>query len=150
TETGHLLMENECGEMKPSYDTAFLEIVDTDAGGIGELVVTTLTNDFIVHGRARDALTTGEGNRVTTWQVDECFAGANSIAHYELRQNANGDCVLRFVPDGTGPAENELRAVVSQLQEKLRLRSEIKTEAMNVLLPKPSGKFSLTCRADAA
>ncbi len=27
TETGHLLMENERGEMKPSYDTAFLEIV---------------------------------------------------------------------------------------------------------------------------
>ena len=31
TETGHLLMENEAGEMKPSYDTAFLEIVEADA-----------------------------------------------------------------------------------------------------------------------
>ena len=173
TETGHLLMENERGEMKPSYDTAFLEIVDADAGGIGELVVTTLTNDympllryrigdlvekrirpygndFTVHGRARDALAAGDGRRVTTWEVDQCFAGATGIAHYELRQNGDGDCVLRFVPDGTGPSQNELRVVVSQLEEKLRLRSEIKTEAMNVLLPKPSGKFSLTCRADAA
>ena len=79
TETGHLLMENERGEMKPSCDTAFLEIVNADARGVGELVVTTLTNDympllryrigdlveqhvepygnhFTVHGRARDAL----------------------------------------------------------------------------------------------
>ena len=47
TETGHLLMENERGEMKPSYDTAFLEIVNADARGIGELVVTTLTNDYM-------------------------------------------------------------------------------------------------------
>ena len=47
TETGHLLMENERGEMKPSYDTAFLEIVDADARGIGDLVVTTLTNDYM-------------------------------------------------------------------------------------------------------
>ena len=110
TETGHLLMENEAGEMKPSYDTAFLEIVNADARGIGELVVTTLTNDympllryrigdlaeryeaaygnhFTVHGRARDALMASDGQRVTTWQVDQCFAEANGIAHYELRQN---------------------------------------------------------------
>ena len=82
TETGHLLMETERGEMKPSYDTAFLEIVNADEHGIGELVVTTLTNDympllryrigdlaerierpyasdFVVHGRSRDALDGG-------------------------------------------------------------------------------------------
>ena len=47
TETGHLLMENERGEMLPSLETAFLEIVEPDEGGIGRLVVTTLTNDFM-------------------------------------------------------------------------------------------------------
>src|SRR5487761_2062451 len=47
TETGHLLMENEAGEMKPGYDTAFLEIVDADNRGIGDLVVTTLTNEYM-------------------------------------------------------------------------------------------------------
>ena len=80
TETGHLLMENAEGRMKPAYETAFLEIVDPDSHGIGALVVTTLTNDFmpllryrigdlaqkitsaygthyIIHGRARDTLT---------------------------------------------------------------------------------------------
>ncbi len=170
TETGHLLMENEVGEMKPSYDTAFLEIVDADARGVGDLVVTTLTNDYMpllryrigdlaqrhvqspgnnytVHGRARDALTARDGRRVTTWEADQCFVGANGIAHYELRQSEDGNCVLRFVPDGAAPVEEELRRVTSQLEILLQLSAEIKTEAMPVLIPAASGKFRLTCRA---
>ncbi len=169
TETGHLLMGNEAGEMKPSYDTAFLEIVAADARGIGDLVVTTLTNDFMpllryrigdlaerhlqpygnhftVHGRARDALMARDGSRVTTWEVDQCFVGLSGIAHYELRQNENGDCILRFVPDGNGPAQDELGRVTSQLEAMLS--GKLKTEAMPVLLPAASGKFRLTCRID--
>jgi phenylacetate-CoA ligase len=169
TETGHLLMENERGEMKPSYDTAFLEIVDADARGVGDLIVTTLTNDympllryrigdlvekhiqpygncFTVHGRARDALTARDGQRVTTWQVDQCFAETNGIAHYELRQSESGDCVLRFVPDGAAPTEEELRRVTSRLEALLKLSVGIKTEMMPVLVPAASGKFRLTCR----
>lgn len=172
TETGHLLMENEAGEMKPSYDTAFLEIVGADAHGIGDLVVTTLTNDympllryrigdlaephitpygnrFTVHGRARDALTAADGQRVTTWQVDRCFNEARGIAHYELRQDEAGVCVLRFVPDGAGPTEGNLRAVTSRLEALLKSAAAIKTEAMPVLLPAASGKFRLTCRVAA-
>lgn len=171
TETGHLLMENERGEMKPSCDTAFLEIAHMDKRGIGDLVVTTLTNDympllrycigdlveqhvepygnhFTVHGRARDALTARDGRRVTTWEVDQCFTESNGIAHYELRQNENGDCVLRFVPDGVAPAEKELSRVTLQLEALLKSSAKIKTEAMKVLLPKPSGKFSLTSRTE--
>lgn len=173
TETGHLLMENEAGEMKPSYDTAFLEIVDADAHGIGDLVVTTLTNDympllryrigdlaekhvtpygnhFTVHGRARDALTATNGQRVTTWQVDQCFGEARGIAHYELRQSENGECVLRFVPDGVGPTEENLRIVTSKLEALLQLPAAIKAEAMPVLVPAASGKFRLTCRVAAS
>ena len=173
TETGHLLMENERGEMKASYDTAFLEIVDADVHGVGDLVVTTLTNDympllryrigdlvekqirsygnnFVIQGRARDTLTSHDGQHVTTWEVDQCFMEVNGIAHYELRQSENGECVLRFVPDGTGPAEKELRRVTSQLEALLKSSTEIKTEAMKVLLPAASGKFRLTCRASAA
>jgi phenylacetate-CoA ligase len=172
TETGHLLMENERGEMKPSYDTAFLEIVDADGRGIGDLVVTTLTNDympllryrigdlvekqiqpygnhFTVQGRARDALTTSDGQRVTTWEVDQCFNETNGIVHYELRQNENGDCVLRFVPDVIVPTSEELRRVTSQLELLLKTSAEIKTEAMKVLLPAASGKFRLTSRVSA-
>jgi phenylacetate-CoA ligase len=165
-------MENERGEMKQSYDTAFLEIVDADTRGIGGLVVTTLTNDympllryrigdlvekqiqpygnhFTIHGRARDALTAGDGRRVTTWEVDQCFSEANGIAHYELRQSENGDCVLRFVPEAIAPAQEELRRVTSQLELLLKTSAEIKTEAMPVLIPAASGKFRLTCRGNA-
>ncbi|MGH7992700.1 MAG: hypothetical protein ACREDQ_04230 [Limisphaerales bacterium] len=169
TETGHLLMENERGEMKPSYDTAFLEIVGADEHGIGELVVTTLTNDympllryrigdlaerierpyasdFVVHGRSRDALMAGDGHRVTTWQVDQCFAGLHGIVHYELRQDEQGDCTLRFVPDGSGPGKKELDCVSAQLGVLLNLDPPIITEAMPVLVPAASGKFRLTQR----
>jgi phenylacetate-CoA ligase len=172
TETGHLLMENEHGEMKPGYDTAFLEIVGADPDGVGELVVTTLTNDympllryrigdlaerraqpygtdFVVHGRARDALRARDGRCVTTWQVDQCFVELPGILHYELRQAKNGSWVLRFVPEGAGPAEAELRRVVSRLESLLGSRAEITSEAMPVLLPQPSGKFRLTCPAAA-
>ena len=172
TETGHLLMENARGEMKSGYDTAYLEIVNAGHDGAGELVVTTLTNDympllryrigdlaqrrvmpygtdFVIHGRARDALRAGDGRRVTTWQVDQCFAGLAGILHYELRQHANGGCVLRFAPDGPGPAEAELRRLTSRLESLLCARAEIATEAMPVLLPEPSGKFRLTCPAVA-
>ncbi|HEY3932529.1 MAG TPA: hypothetical protein VGM58_09195 [Verrucomicrobiae bacterium] len=173
TETGHLLMENDRAEMKASYDTAFLEIIDADTRGVGELVVTTLTNDympllryrigdlaekhirpygnnFIIHGRARDTLTSRNGARVTTWEVDQCFAGANGIAHYELRQSENGDCTLRFVPDAVLPTSEELRRVASQLEALLKSSAEIKIEPMKVLLPAASGKFRLTFRAGAA
>ncbi|HUA38843.1 MAG TPA: hypothetical protein VMA35_10670 [Candidatus Sulfopaludibacter sp.] len=173
TETGHLLMENERGEMKPSYDTAFLEIVDADERGIGDLVVTTLSNDympllryrigdlaeriehpyasdFVVHGRSRDALTGGHGQRVTTGQVDQCFVGVEGITHYEVRQDENGEGVLRFVPDGGGPKEGELALVGSRLGSLLGLRHTIRIVAMPVVVPAASGKFRLTHRAAGA
>jgi len=173
TETGHLLMENERGELKTGYDTAFLEIVGAGPDGVGELVVTTLTNDympllryrigdlaqrrvqpygtdFVIHGRARDALRADGGGCVTTWQVDQCLMELPGIIHYELRQNENGGCVLRFVPEGAGPTAMDLRRVTSRLEALLGLRAEIATAAMPVLLPAPSGKFRLTRPAMAA
>lgn len=173
TETGHLLMENEHGEMKVSDETAFLEIMNADAQAIGDLVVTTLSNDympllryrigdlaakharpygndFTVHGRARDALVARDGTRVTTWQVDQCFAAADGFAHYELRQNENGEASLRFVPDAIPPTEKTLRDVTAQLEALLKSNAPIKTEAMPTLVPAASGKFRLTCRVTAA
>ena len=170
TETGHLLMENERGEMKPSLETAFLEVVDADADGIGALVVTTLTNEFtplvryrigdlverrqqspvpayVVHGRERDALRDRSGRRVTTWQVDLCFRQMLGLAHYQLRQDENGACALRYVPDGTGPAPAELAELLARLETQLQLPGPTATEPVEVILPTPSGKFRLTCRA---
>ncbi len=167
TETGHLLMENLAGEMKPCYDTAFLEMVNADEPGVGELVVTTLSNDYmpllryrigdlaqrqersygtdyVVHGRARDALRSGDGRRVTTWQVDQCFAELSGIAHYQLRQNPSGECRLRYVPEPRGLDAASLRAVVARLESLLAY--PVTTESVTTLLPEVSGKFRLTCR----
>ena len=86
---------------------------------------------------------------MTTWQVDQCFAEASGIAHYELRQNENGESVLRYVPDACAPTAENLRDLTKQLELLLKSRTEIKTEAMKTLVPAASGKFRLTCRVAA-
>jgi len=168
TETGHLLMETTAGEMKPVFDTALLEMADPDARGIGALVVTTLSNNFmpllryrigdlaqkfempygthyLIHGRARDVLRSSAGEVVTTWQVDQCLVGMHGIAHYELRQEADGSASFRFISDNLPPAENQLNELVARLGALLGFA--VKTEAMSTLVPAASGKFRLTTRA---
>jgi phenylacetate-CoA ligase len=169
TETGHLLMENAAGEMQRSEATAFLEIHDADARGIGDLIVTTLSNDYmpllryrigdlaeeistpagpryIVHGRAKDALLAADGSRVTTWDVDQCFRDADGFTHYELRQSEDGNCILRFIPDAVAPSAETLRQVTARLETLLQTPGKIPVEAMPTLVPTASGKFRLTCR----
>jgi phenylacetate-CoA ligase len=178
TETGHLLMEDGQGKMRPSYENAFLEIVNPDARGIGDLAVTTLTNDYmpllryrigdlverrndahettyIVHGRARDAIQARDGRRLTTWDVDQCFIrageGIRGIAHYQLQQSADGNAHLRYIPDDSvgGPQPGELKAVLSRLENLLETPSPIEAESVNMLPPTPSGKFRLTLGPEA-
>ena len=169
TETGHLLMENEGGEMKSALETAFLEIIEPDERGVGQLVVTTLTNDYMplvryrigdlverqeqpygtnyfVHGRSQDGLSRRDGGSVTTLEVDRCFAGISGIAHYLLRQTVDGGCGLQFVPDGSGPGAEELRNTLLQLEELLQTPKPIVAESVKLLPPTLSGKFRLTSR----
>ena len=56
---------------------------------------------------------------------------------------------MRFVPDGSGPTEEDLRTMTSRLKMLLKFSAEIKTEAMPTLVPAASGKFRLTCRVAA-
>jgi phenylacetate-CoA ligase len=170
TETGHLLMENEHGEMKPSHENVFYEILEPDERGIGELVVTTLTNDFmplvryrvgdlaqrcerpyatnyLVHGRSRDTLRRHDGRRVTTLDVDHCFTGAVGIVHYQLCQAGNGDCRLQFIPDRENPGPEELNRVTARIENLLQLENRIATETVKMLPPLISGKFRLTHQA---
>jgi phenylacetate-CoA ligase len=173
TETGHLLMEDGQGKMKPSHENAFLEIVNPNARGIGDLAVTTLTNDYmpllryrigdlverrvtpyettyVVHGRIRDAIQARDGRRVTTWDVDQCFLraceGLRGIAHYQLQQSADGNCRLRYIPDANigGPQPGELKTTVSRLEDLLQTPNPIEIESVDMLPPTPSGKFRLT------
>lgn len=166
TETGHLLMEDARGELRPSAETAFLEIIHPDTAGVGDLVVTTLSNDFmplvryrigdlvqrhgeayVVHGRARDALKRADGRRVTTHDVDQCFAGIAGVAHYQLRQEDQGAAKLDVIADGAGPAAEDLRGVAERLGSLLQLTEPLKPQVVDSLLPSPSGKFRLTQRA---
>ncbi|HWD93465.1 MAG TPA: hypothetical protein VG938_14075 [Verrucomicrobiae bacterium] len=167
TETGHLLMEDEHGDLRPSDGTAFLEVVEADERGIGGLAVTTFTNDLMplvrygigdlverheepyrttyrVHGRSRDALRRSDSARVTTLDVDECFRETGGIAHYELRQLAAGGCKLRYIADGDGPTDEEMNRVVSKLKSLLAVRGRIAVGSAQLLPPTPSGKFRLT------
>jgi phenylacetate-CoA ligase len=169
TETGHLLMENLNGEMKASSDDVYYEIVHADKNGIGDLVVTTLTNDvmplvryrvgdlaelreqpystdYLVHGRARDTLLRSDGQRVTTLEVDRCFAGVGGILHYQLKQNEQGDGHLQLIPDREPPTAERLDCLTAELKDLLRLENPVTTEAVKLLPPLPSGKFRLTLR----
>lgn len=163
TETGHLLMQAGPAGLIPSRETAFLEIVEADTTGVGDLVVTTLTNDYMplvrydigdlvmqqdgtytIHGRKRDALLTLDDRRVTTWQVDQCFADIDGIVHYQFRQLADERYHLRFISDGVGPDAGELQKLILRLEHILQAPGKITAEPVDVLPPSPSGKFRLT------
>jgi phenylacetate-CoA ligase len=171
TETGHLLMENEHGEMQASYENVFYEIAEPDVRGVGDLVVTTLTNDimplvryrigdlaqrceqpyatnYFVHGRSRDTLRRRDGQRVTTLDVDQCFADMTGIAHYQLRQMENGDCHLQFIPANALPTTEGLNCVTKRIENLLQLQNRIVVESVKMLPPLTSGKFRLTSRAE--
>ncbi len=167
TEAGHLLMENERGEMQPCPENAFYEIVGADERGIGDLVVTTWTNAFmpllryrtgdlaqrggppdaphyLIHGRVRDGWLRRDGRRVTTFEMDQCFQGVSGIAHYQLRQTASDAGRLQFVPDHIPPGLEDLEHLANRLQHLLQLSHPIRAEWVEKLPPLASGKFRLT------
>ncbi|MBM3882592.1 MAG: phenylacetate--CoA ligase family protein [Verrucomicrobia bacterium] len=168
TETGHLLMEDERGRMVPSLETAFLEVLDPDARGVGELVVTTLTNEYMpliryrigdlvepleagrrltyrVHGRRADAFTAATGERVTTLAIDECFVGLTGFLHYQLVETDTGACRLRYVTDRVGPSSAHLAELERRLRHQLRLDwvGALTLEETDALMAESSGKFRL-------
>ena len=164
SETGHLLVETD-GIMRPSPETALLE--STTATGIGELLVSTLTNPYLplvryeigdyvervaggylVHGRKRDALRGADGRILTTRQVDAAFAGLSGIAHYQLRQRTDGSAHLSLLPEHAGDV---LVAAQATLVERLSflLGTPVTSDSVGLLTPEDSGKFRLTVRESA-
>jgi len=167
TEAGHLLIENEAGEMRGCEENVFYEIINADENGVGELVVTTLTNEimpllryrvgdlvqragenFLVHGRVRDGLQRSDGRRVTTLEVDRCFESVAGIAHYQLRQTEAGVCDLQFISDAVPAEAGDLNRLTARLAGLLGLKNKIRAAAVEKLPPQTSGKFRLTCRAE--
>ena len=164
SETGHLLVEHD-DVMLPSPDTAHLE--STAAEGLGELLVTTLTNpylpllryeigDFVeqtpdgyrVHGRKRDALRGADGRTLTTRMIDQTFAGVDGIAHYQLRQKADGTAHLFLLPETEGDSLTSAQAKLTEELSRL-LGATVTAESVSLIAPEDSGKFRLTVREAA-
>ena len=164
SETGHLLIETENQTALPSTQTATLELVDRDDRGVGQFLVTTHTNPYlpllryaigdyaeqadagyIVHGRVRDALRRTDGSVATTRQVDALFADLGDIAHYQLRQQADGRLELFLMPVQAG---DELTASAALLRSRLSalLGAEVALRTDVLIAPEDSGKFRLTVR----
>jgi phenylacetate-CoA ligase len=167
TETGHLMMEQGGGRMVASPNIALLEVHDADDRGIGELIVSTLTNDYmpllkyrigdlvervpnptapggvgyVLHGRAQDALKGPGGRRVTTRDVDQCFVGGEGLQHYRLHEVSPGNFVLSYISDADRDPQAGLRAAVQKLEHVLRPSQPIELKAVKFLLPEGSGKF---------
>jgi len=169
TETGHLLMEDENGFLRASAETAWLEIVQPDASGIGELVVTTMTNEYMpliryrigdlavrsrmksdmaweLHGRVRDSLVRPDGTRVTTRQVDDCLTSATGILHYQCVQDAEGAIRLRYISDDAETSPKGLADALGELQRLVGSSQPVLARPAEMLLGEASGKFRLTRR----
>jgi phenylacetate-CoA ligase len=169
TETGHLLMETEHGEMVPSLVTAYLELLHPDASGLGELVVTTLTNDYMpliryrigdlvcrtqhsdrttyeLHGRVRDAVLGTSGHRITVAQIDQCFAGLDGILHYQLLQESATRYTLFYVAEPEKITPATLARLQSQLSDLLATADGLHLCPVDYLPCETSGKFRLSYR----
>src|SRR5262249_17841897 len=147
-------------------ETAFLEMASPDRSGIGELVVTTLTNEFMpliryrigdlaeefatpfwkryrVHGRVMDSLQNSSGSRVTVWQMDQCFEGIPGIAHYQITERRYGEFLVRYVADRDEADANAKQEIVTRLNCLLGLSGRVILEKTELLMPESSGKFRL-------
>jgi phenylacetate-CoA ligase len=168
TETGHLLMEDDAGRMVASRNVAHLDVINEDDRGVGELVVSTLSNDYmpllnyrigdlverrslaggpgsgptyVLHGRAPDALWSPEGRRVTTRDIDQCFVGCDGLLHYRLHETGPGNFLLSYIPEGNGPETAVVSAVVEKIGRLIKPATGIETQRVKFLLPEGSGKF---------
>ncbi len=168
SETGHLLIDHPGGGMVAAPETAQLELADVDARGIGQLLVTTLTNEYLpllryeigdhaerdgerwlVHGRLRDALRDSTGRVVTTRQADACFRDVTGVAHYQVRQTPDGSAQVSLLPEHP---DGDLSAQYAPLAERLEqlLGGRVEVARTALIAPEDSGKFRLTVRLPAA
>lgn len=168
TETGHLLMEDGAGRMVPSEKIARLDVINPDDRGIGELVVSTLTNDYmpllnyrigdlverrafqdaggerfsyVLHGRAPDTIKSTIGHRITTREIDQCFVGLEGLVHYRLHEKAPGDFTLSYITETDADPKASVAAAVQKITQLVRPAQPITTHRVPFLLPEASGKF---------
>ncbi|WP_438479576.1 hypothetical protein [Oleiharenicola lentus] len=169
TETGHLIMERTDGKMVASKPVAHLEVINEDARGIGELVVSTLSNDYMpllnyrigdlverrivagengdrvttytLHGRAPDTLPAPDGRRITTRDTDQCFVGCEGLLHYRLHETSPGNFVVNYISEGDSDPKAAIAVAVEKLAQLIQPAQPIETKRVKFLLPEGSGKF---------
>jgi phenylacetate-CoA ligase len=170
TETGHLIMERGDGLMVASKPVAHLDVINEDERGIGELVVSTLSNDYmpllnyrigdlverrtvasrngsesvtayLLHGRAPDTLKAPDGRRVTTRDTDQCFVGCEGVLHYRLHEVSPGNFVLNYITEGEDDPKIGILVAAQKLEHLIQSGKPIETKRVKFLLPEGSGKF---------
>ena len=139
SETGHLLIEVD-GAMQASPGTALLET--TASEGLGELLVTTLTNPYL------PLLRYEIGDYVELKPDGYRVHGRKRVAHYQLRQKPDGSAYLLLLPETEG---DTLRTAQARLTNELGrlLGSAVTAESVSLITPEDSGKFRLTVREAA-
>jgi phenylacetate-coenzyme A ligase PaaK-like adenylate-forming protein len=163
------MMEQGAGQMVASKNVAHLDVINKDDRGIGELVVSTLSNDYmpllnyrigdlverrstasesggsiayILHGRAPDTLKLPDGRRVTTRDVDQCFVRGEGLVHYRLHEISPRNFLLSYISEGDGDTKTSIRAIVEKLEQLIQPSRKIDTQQVKFLLPEGSGKFA--------
>jgi phenylacetate-coenzyme A ligase PaaK-like adenylate-forming protein len=160
-------MENEHGEMVPSPKAAYLTVTQKDKRGVGEVVVYTLTNDYmpllnyqigdlverrtsdgkvtyVLHGRSADTVATVDGRRVTVRDIDQCFVGVEGIAHYRLHETSPRHFTLSYIADANKPLAGSPKQALARLTELLKPIESVEGREVKYLLPEGSGKFVLS------
>jgi len=113
---------------------------------IGDLVERHRQPDqttYTVHGRAADSFQRPDGGRITTQQVEECFAGLGGVAHYQLVEHYDERWMLRYLTDVVTPSAVELGELKRRLIAKLGITGGITLLESDVIMPEKSGKFRL-------
>ncbi len=166
TETGHVFMENDREEHLLSQETALVELSEVDAQGIGQLLVTTLDNEFMpliryqigdlarmvrsgdgtfweLHGRTMDAIRLASGRRLTVRQLDQAVARHGSLMHYQLRQLGPDHYRLLMIPDAQGNSDPVPQALREDLIRVLEEPAVLDFVSTDYIPGESSGKFRL-------
>jgi len=116
-------------------------LVTGASGFIGRAAVSALqARGFDVHGVSRHAVDLLDADA-----VDALFADLEDIAHYQIRQQADGTLEIFLMPVAVG---EDLTASAALLGSRLTalLGGEVTVRTGVMIAPEDSGKFRLTVR----
>lgn len=166
TETGHLLIENETGMIRPVKENALLEFLPSEVDDtMKECVVTTLTNPYMpllryrigdlvckrderfrLMGRLKDAAHTQGGGVIPVAWLDDAITVCNKIIHYQFVQvkapfQWRLDYLLRSDASDLTKLEKEL--ISNNVTTFLGWNTKIEFHNADYIPCEPSGKFRL-------